>query len=225
MKFFRNKYLTLIFAFFYFFISCTEQEIRNKSFDYALYDVFKSEDINIYTNSSTNLLSDEELLIDINSHYGTNLVMPKNISYALENIDNVEDLKTYLISENLLTSKDIGYLSKFSEDIEINGFKEATLNFEENVLLDNVNNIEFEKYEMFVNSMKITNDIEPKIFQNDSDFLTKDPNWGCALAYVLFYFSIIGLIGGCASLIFCIAAWAGFLSAAANVMVKCAVKN
>lgn len=193
----------------------------NKSFDYTLYNTFIVEDINIYADlSKKSLKNNRELLDDINSHYGTNLAIPNNIYYAFENIDNIEDLKTYSISENLLSSKDYDYLSIFSEDFKVKGFEEGILNFEENVLSYNINNIEFKKYEVFANTMKITNDIEPIIFENYSCLMNNGP-LNCLLAYFLFYWATIGLIGGCATIIFCVAAWIGFVVAAGFVVAEC----
>ena len=77
---------------------------------------------------------------------------------------------------------------------------------------------------MFANSLKINNDVGENIFNNDSHLLRGDSNWSCALAYVLFYFALVGFIGGCATIIFCVAAWIGFVSAAANVVVECSEK-
>lgn len=223
MKILRNQYLILIFGTFYFFFSCTQYEIRNRSFDYALAKSFSLEDIVLYNSlseKSSVILNNEDLLNDINSHYGTNLILPESVYYAFDNIENVEELKTHLINQKLLTQKDYDNIVKFSEDTELQNLENGLVNFEKNVLSQNLNDIQFNQYQLFANSMKITSEIEPAFFEKDSLLMSKGP-WMCALAYFLFFWALIGLIGGCATIMFCIAAWFGFVAAAANVIVEC----
>ena len=226
LQYLRKSSLIILVSTFYFFISCSQYEIRNRSFDYALYKAFKLQNIEIYKKNAkktTDNQSSQEALDDINAHYGTNLVLPDNISYALVNIDNVEDLKNYLIAENLLTQEDYEYLADFSEQVKISDFEEGILSYEESVLSENLAVENINQHELFANSMKITNDIEPTLFQENSDYMSRGP-WTCALAYFLFFWAVVSLIGGCATLIFCVAAWIGFLSAWSFVLIECGKK-
>lgn len=57
-----------------------------------------------------------------------------------------------MLSENLLTSKDITIISEFTKDVENNSFEEGLIALEEKVFLDK--SIDYNKYEMFANSLK-----------------------------------------------------------------------
>ena len=57
-----------------------------------------------------------------------------------------------MLSENLLTSKDITIISEFTKDVENNSFEEGLIALEKKVFLDK--SIDYNKYEMFANSLK-----------------------------------------------------------------------
>lgn len=242
---FRKPYFSIFASILFLVFSCSQYDLTiNRSFSYDLYKAFKESNIKLIdfklnltsarvnSSKSSYLQSTIDLLQEINNEYGSDLTIPSHILEAMVNITDVEDIKTFVLNEGLLSFQDINTLESFVNTVETNDFQIAIETLEDEVISRNLSESEFQEFDDFASTLKIVNDEKPELFEStDGNFAktsnVKSQNAGiiaCLVAYVVWIAAIVGFVTGCATLVLCAFAVIGLVSATIAVVTKCSIK-
>lgn len=228
LKLLRNPKLIISSAIFMLFFSCSQYEIRNRSFDYALYESYKNSPvfekiINKVTSSKFQLKSKstielkKEVLRVVNEEVGSDLEftdeMYELIDYNGEEVLNIAHSKGWISTEDKIL------INSFNDDYNQQNFNVAIENFEKTTLSMNLSDEEFQKKNSFVNVMKL---VEAETTNSSKQLLSKSGSWDCFFAIVGWLISIVGLLA-CATIILCGFALAGYLIAVRNMWKQCGI--
>ncbi len=227
LKIFRKPYLALLLAGLVLFFSCEQYELNKpRSFNYALYKAFKERNIELINIDFKNSDNDKSLqfgqglLATLNNEYGSNLAIPDHILTALFTKTDIKDIKSFVVNEGLLSNQDVEDLRSFADKTETDNFQIAIDEFEQDIISRNLSDVEFEKFNKIASSLKITNEENSEIFDNNQ-FQARGP-WSCLLAYLIWVAALIGFVAGCATVFLCAIALIGLASASYNVITECA---
>jgi len=194
------------------FFSCSQYEIRNevieRAVDFSIYDSYKNGEIKLleYKRSDkklSNLNVYDDATKQVNEFYGTNIELPKNFFETFETNDKNYIKKTAL-KNGWINEKDLELADKIVEDITNESFDIAINNLQNKILTLNLTEEEFSKKNVFVNMLKIKNDISPlESYSNSGDYYQKSSGiWGCLWAVVVVELSLVSLLS-CATWIMC----------------------
>jgi len=221
LQLFRKPYLSIFFAFMLLFVSCKQYDIKNEAYSFSLeiYNKFKNSNIKtkkFFVPDGKYLSEEDELLKEINDFYNTNLDIPTHILTAMLEKDNVQDIGDFMIQNNLLTITEIDDLQNFALNIEEYGLDTAIKIFEITINASNISQETFDKYTQIVNTLKISDELYPEVFDVNKSAFT------CLVAYVLWVGALIGFVTGCATVFLCLVATASLVSATIHVVSECA---
>ena len=226
LKIFRSPKLTVISALSFLIFSCSQYEMNEtRSFNYALYKTFKEQGIKLIDldftdfSSRSSTLNGQDILLTLNNEYGSNLIIPDHILNAMFTKTDIEEVKTFVVSEGLLSNQDVDDLISFVDKTETDNFEVAIGEFEQDIISRNLSEAEFEKYDEIASSFKITNDENPEVFTSDNEL--NRGIWSCLAAYVVWIAALIGFVAGCATVFLCVAAGIGLAAATIDVVLEC----
>jgi hypothetical protein len=199
--------------------------IETKGFNYTLYNKFKESNLKLvglnFENLNQRTLQDGQILLNaLNNEYNSNLSIPNHILEAFMTKTDIEDIKTFVINEGLLSNEDVEELINFADKNQSNNFQVAIDEFEYNIISRNLSVEEFEKFDNIASSLKITNDENPEIFENSS---YQDRGiLRCLVSYLIWIAALIGFVGGCSTVFLCALALVGLAAASYDVVNDCA---
>lgn len=169
-------------------------------------------------------LSEAKIILqDINNMYGTSLNIPDNVLNAMMTKSSEDEIKAFLISENLINSQDIQLLSDFINDLKTNSFDVSIDEFERSVISLNLSQVEFEKYNIVANSFKILNDEKVNLFNNAQS--AERGVLSCIWNYVLWIFAVIAFFVACLgpqAIFLCVIAVVALLDQTLSTAEECA---
>lgn len=221
----RKPSLSIILASLVLFVSCSQYEIRNRAFDYAVFETYKNSPVfdKIYERvkadsfklrADSDLELKKEILNIVNSEVGTELNFSDEIFELLDY--NSEEVLGIAHNKGWISENDKTLINTFIFDYENNGFNIAIENFEDNVLDINLSEEEFLQKQSFANIVKLINS---EINLNDrSSFSVND--WDCFFAIIAWLICIVGLFA-CATIVLCTIALAGYGIAVRNLYIHC----
>ncbi|NCT10262.1 MAG: hypothetical protein GW772_09330 [Flavobacteriia bacterium] len=224
LKILRNPKLAVFAGIFMMLFSCSQYEIGNRTFDYAIYNAFKKGEVEIFRldfKKKSLELSSEQLLKDVNDYYGTDLKIPIELIDLLSNKNKSKSQETIIeaaLKEGWLKQSDIDLADKLFEDIGNKGFDIAIDDCKNEILSMNYTEEEFSKKNIFVNTMEILNDDQPFLFEN-STFKNKD-TWSCLWAIIVFILAFVSVLA-CVTWILCGFALYGLALATNDLVDEC----
>jgi tetrahydromethanopterin S-methyltransferase subunit B len=99
------------------------------------------------------------------------------------------------LQSGILNQEDLNLIKDLEHKLQNDDFTNVISNFEENVLNLNLSNEKFKIYNTFVNSLKLTNNLDPSLFQSN-DYSSRDGDLvDCVLATIAFIVAVIALVG------------------------------
>lgn len=229
LKIFRKSSFILISAIGFLVFSCTQYDLSSKrSFSYALYKMFKEQNLKLVEidfNNQGRITFQEikDLLEALNNEYGSNLSIPDNILDAMYNLTDYEDIKSFILNENLLNENDFINLEGFTESIGLDDFEVAIDEFEQEIISQSLSEEKFIEYDYLASSLKITYDEDPELFDNPNEVARGIG--GCLIAYVVWLAALVGFVAGCGgpqAILFCVSAVIGLASATYAAATACA---
>ncbi len=215
----RNSNLVIFSSVFMLLFSCSQYEIRNRTFDYALYNAFNEGGIKLFvddSNSEKSLESTKNLLSKINEHYGTDLQIPDNFIQSFLDKDK-ETILEISLENGWLNQNDINLNNEFIENINSIGFDSAINLFKNKTLSLNLSEEEFSKKNAFVNIMEITHNENPNLFETNS---LDNGGWPCFWAVAWFIIALIGMFS-CITWILCGFAAYALMEASDELVEQC----
>lgn len=220
-KFYGNPIFFLIIFFVSFLISCNEDvtETENKSFNYSVYNQFKT--INFrYGNSmnkSNTISSERQRLKNINNRFDTNLNFPDELTLLIDK--NPSEIEDIVVSNGWLNEDDIYLIDEFVADLKETNFNNALENYEENALSLNLSSKEFNDKMLTANVLLSLNQEHPETFQNTSNNFSEF-DWGCARAVVALSAASVAL-ASCSTGVACGLAVTAWVLAYSNYLDNC----
>ncbi|WP_438989388.1 hypothetical protein [Polaribacter sp.] len=231
LKTLRNPKLPIYASLFMLFFSCSQYEIRNRAFDYAIFDTYKNNPLfdkiyekvkadNFKLKANSNLELKKEILKIVNSEVGSELNLSDEI-LKLSDYDGEEVLEVAR-NKGWISENDKTLITTFNYDYENNGFDIAIGNFENSVLNMNLAEEEFLQKQNFANAVKLVNSEvnNSEIINLNGRVSFSAKSWGCFFAIVGWLVSIVGLIA-CATIILCTVALVGYAIAVRNLYNEC----
>lgn len=230
MKKFRNPYLSIALAFLVLFVSCSDestQVIDEKSFDFTAFESYKNTSLKInipneVLNIKNERLKYEQINIILNSELNSDIVITELDELYLNDNQSKSNISEY--PEVYLNDTDINLINSLESDLSSLDFNTAITNFQNNVIALNLSDVDFQKYNYFVNVLMLLENEEPGILTTSS-YLSKSP---CGEAIAAYSLATIGLsacwMSGPAAPFFCGAAIAAKVLAYRAMLRDCAVK-
>ncbi len=227
LKIFRNSNLIVCTSLLVLIVSCTQYDINNvsRSFDYSIYDDYKNDSSKIKLNNNfgdllyRTSIGDQNyaILQDINKEYETNIVLPDDFLDLHLDMSS-QEIQTKSLQLSYVTQQDLTLVNAFYENIENDGFNSAIEDFEDDVIALNLSNQEFERYNIFANSLKILNDQ-----LNFDEYVSR--GWVACLASIVSLSIAAFNLWTCLTPKRCILSFVAYVIAALNVAINCNVDN
>lgn len=243
MKNFRKPYLSMVMATIFLFVSCeqydlAEPDVINK-FDYSFFkknkdnpifeEIFKELSLNQnqIEKSKNTIERSRKVLSILNSKLDSKLNLPNSFLELTEL--NPKEILDKSLKNNWMTSIDVNLIKSFLLDFKNKGIDLAISNYESKVLKMNLNEIEFNKKNVFINTVMFMKYKQPqafyKDFNNDKEVLSKayeedEGLLACIFASIVLVGAVIGL-GSCVTVILCGLALFTFGYSFNNWMNKC----
>ena len=243
MKNFRKPYLSMVMAAIFLFVSCEQYDsvdtVKANKFDYELFNKNKNNPIfdkilkEISDSKSqlkkTNTITqrNREILNILNSNMKYKLNLPDS---ALELTEfNSKEILDKSLKNKWMTLEDVTLTNSFLKDFKSKGIDLAISNYEDRVLKMNLNETEFSKKNLFINTVMVLKHKKPDAFYKDFEtnkiVLSKsgaedEGVLACIIATIALIGSVAGL-AGCATVILCGISIVGFGVAFNNWMNKC----
>ncbi len=191
LKMLRKPYLAVLLSTLVLMTSCSvnSQLVDPKSFDYSVFEMYKSEgSLNTYDLGNRELVDYKNVLNEINVNFQTDLTINNlDLGYINSSFNRNED--------NYLNDTDIELVSELISNIRISNFTTAIEIFESQVLNMSLSQEEFEKYNNFANVMMIQVEEDPNLF--DISYSTRHESCGEAVAwYALATIALSACAGG-----------------------------
>lgn len=229
MKYFRKPYVSIFLSFTILFFSCTQYDIQSQKIkrviDYSLFEYLKTNSHqhyiphnqhNDYNRTTYDDIYINELLSsildEINLNNNTNLTLQSN----LPNLFEMSDSDIYTFAKNQIPDISFSIIDEFLVNLNDNTFEKALTIFEERVENSNFSDREFETYSSFANIISYVNDTYPNIFE-----ISDRSSTSCAIAIAGVILAGLGVILGCATIILCGIAVAGFLISIISMLDAC----
>lgn len=192
------------------FASCeqynSESNIAEQSFNYESFNSFKNSNhldniIRKISASNKNyadvsvLEMNKQILSSVNIELGTDISIPESALSMSLGMDADEVYKTAL-KNDWLNAQDVKLAKEFIDDVKKNGLDLAIENYESKVLDLNLSNEEFDKKNVFINTIKSIDYKNPKLFAINTNSHSKAVSWWrCALATTAIAAATAGLAG------------------------------
>lgn len=227
LKIFRNSNLIVCTSLLILIVSCTQYDINNvsRSFDYSIYDDYKNDSSKIKLNNNfgdllyRTSIGDQNyaILQDINKEYETNIVLPDDFLDLHLDMSS-QEIQNKCLQLGYVTQQDLTLVNAFYENLENDGFNSAIDDFEDDVIALNLSNQEFERYNVFANSLKILNN---EI--NFDEYVSR--GWLACLTSVVSLGIAAFNLWTCLTPTRCILSFVAYVIAALNVAINCNVDN
>lgn len=197
LKFLRNASFSVFLSTILLCISCSENSnsIEPNTFNFNTFETYKNTNLKI--GIPENILNNK----DINNRYEQiNLIINTKLGSDIR----LNDLdKLYLINYhfegnnsklplNFLNENDLILINSFENDISLTNFNTAISNLKNNILLLKLNDIEFQKYNYFVNVLLLIENQEPGIISNSKNYSYRLAN-PCDESIAAYSLATIGL--------------------------------
>lgn len=224
LKILRNQKLIISSAIFMLFFSCSQYEIGNRTFDYAIYNAFKKGEIEVFRldfKKKSKELSSEELLKEINDFYGTDINVPIELIDLLSNKNKYKSQETMIdevIKEGWLTQSEVDLSNQLVEDFDNKGFETTISDYKSEILSNNYTEEEFTKQNRFVNIMEVLHEDQPTLFEKNG--LQARGPWSCLWAIVVFILAYASVLS-CVTIILCGFALYGLALATNDLVDEC----
>ena len=243
MKNFRKPYLSMVIATVFLFVSCEQYDIIERvqinNFDYSFFknnkdnpvfeEIFKELSLNLEkcNKSKSQIEKNRKILETINSKLDSKLNLPNSFLELTEL--KPEEIFDKSLKNNWMTIKDVDLTKSFLIDFKSKGIDLAISNYERKVLKMNLNEVEFNKKNAFINTIMFMKYMQPQTFYKgfsiNKELLTKttvdeEGLLACILASIVLVASVIGL-AGCATVIACGLSLFAFGYSFNNWMNKC----
>lgn len=175
MKSLRKPYIPVFLASLILFVSCKSHETMNDNneiteneFTESSYSLAKNQ-----LNSFNQQVLDRTIYseIEMNSIIMNYLKSQNNVKYNFgENIikldpEFIDDNFDIAINSGFIDETDLIKLNQLAIDIKNNGFINAIRTFEQILLNENSSITKFKKYNIIIQSLKLTQDLDSSIFQ------------------------------------------------------------
>lgn len=206
IKFLRKPYLSIIIATLVLYASCHQYESPiledSRMFDYSQFDsakkIMQEQDYTSFDRmvfdhiDLESITSSEKLTIlnNINKPFGETPAIKTDVLDYFYN--DGEEIFEKGIKEHILTLKDKELMHSFASDMVSVGFEKAIQNFEQNVKLLKVTDLEFDKYNQFANQISIVNRV-----MVDVDADEEGGGWACAFAIAGYTLATIAVGTAC----------------------------
>ncbi|WP_430409756.1 hypothetical protein [Kordia sp.] len=218
-----RSYIAVVSSLLIMFTSCSQYEevsSENQNFDYSAHEFFTINQqflTNLTLSKSTSFLNiNQEILDNLNEEFETNLsypeLLPDLFGHDMEYILN-KSLKLGWINQY-----NVDLTESFLRDLIDFDFDYALKEFEKNALALNLSTEEFQKLNIFANTVKSINLYHPELFIAEN-ILAKG-FWGCAGATLALTAATAGL-SSCATIVACAGAIALHLVALNNFGTQC----
>lgn len=219
----QRSYIAMLSAILMLFVSCNQYDeavIEEQSFDYSAFHFLKTnnEFINSFTfnKSKSSQEISQEILNNINRELGTNVTYPEQL------FDLFDQDMEYILNKSLengwISQYNIDLSEEFLENLTNFDFDYALEKFEQNALALNLPIEEFQKLNIFANTIKSINLQTPELFRPEN--LQAKGFWSCAGATFALTVATAGL-SSCATLVACAGAVALHLIAFNNFGNEC----
>jgi len=192
MKFFRKPYFTLFLVSLILLVSCNQYDTDNPQ-------RFDDTDLKLVKNQLENftLISNKISDIDMNHQIMNYLQNQNNVNIEFSNVlyelnDKTTDEKIEItLQTGVLSQEGLALILNLENSFENDNFDIVVSNFEENILSLNLSNEKFESYNNFVMALKLTNSLDPTLFQSNDD--TARGGIDCVIATVAFVIAVAAL--------------------------------
>lgn len=203
-----------------FIVSCTqyEHDTAKSGFEYSIYTDIKDQSISFdlafltdfKEKKRTEEVDYEALLLTVNEEYNTNVTLPEDLFETISMSE--DDIQSIYLEHGFMDSKQIEVLDKLVIDIGNDGFDIALVKFEDNVLNLGVTQDQFDTYNVFANSIKTMNEVNPEIFVSNMQRTSKMDLFKCLAAIAGLGIAVFRL-NTCLTFTRCVVAYIGFLLA------------
>lgn len=212
----KNQILSIISAITILFvvISCStepdnKQQLNNE-FDYSIYENNKLQlhslvnRINDKTYRSESISKLEQATItinEINEEFNSNLEL-NNLDLDVINSNNInENWEEFYLNNGYIEQQQIDLINQFKMDVVQTDFNNAISNLESSILELNLNDRQFQEYNLFINTLYIMNDyfVNYESLGTKTTVLAREkPSWfadaGCAVAVAANAVATYGLV-------------------------------
>ena len=237
-KVFRNKKNIVLFGLSFLTFSCTQYKLNNKrAFDYAMYQAYVDNPVDMqkmeilkstlkkgFSKSELN----EQILNLVNEQYGANLEIPKKVLNISDL--NIDEMKSFSLSEGLISKKEIVMIDKLSLDIGYEGLDYALKILEDKVISSNLDEVSFKKYNNLAIGLKVVSEENPELFSSANKQFklhqkgqasAKIDILNCIVAIILWIAALVSFIPACATWILCGLAGFALTAATVDVILEC----
>jgi len=212
----KNQILSIISAITILFvvISCStepdnKQQLNNE-FDYSIYENNKLQlhslvnriNNKTYRYESISKLEQATITInEINKEFNSNLEL-NNLDLDVINSNNInENWEEFYLNNGYIEQQQIDLINQFKIDVVQTDFNNAISNLESSILELNLNDRQFQEYNLFINTLYIMNDyfVNYESLGTKTTVLAREkPSWfadaGCAVAVAANAVSTYGLV-------------------------------
>ena len=187
MKTLRTPFISILLLFTLFSISCDQSDSDRveRNFDYTILQEFQQQSINIsnFDFQGNRNLDLKSKLQNVNAHFGTELSIPDHILNELENPKSSEELKAFILEENLLSSQSLTGIENFVRTAEKEGFDLAFDQLEQDFLRQDVSNEEFKTLNNIANMLQIMHHEKSRLAINPIFNTESNINRSSAIGY------------------------------------------
>jgi hypothetical protein len=242
-KILRTPKLIVFISLSFLVFSCSQYELNKpKEFNLEVFNNFIENGID-FSNVSINDFSSPSLVKKanmisqltqvqntINQHYGTNINLSNETLNYIYSERDINKIKYYLQSENLMNSEDFHLYDNFVNNSKTIGFKSAMNNYENEIVSRDLSSNEFNNYNLIANTLNIIENQNPELFEIDT-YANKGfskvayGKWQCVFEYVFWVVSVVLAFAACAgpqALFFCIAGVANLVRQTLRTAEACA---
>lgn len=226
----RKPYFAVFISAIMLFVSCSDSDnsIEPNTFDFNTFETYKNTNLKIGIPENVSNIVDlnnryEQINLIINSELGSDIQLNELDQLYLNNYQfrsNNSELPLNFLNENDLT-----LINSFENDLSLTNFNTAILNLQNNILALNLDNIEFQKYNYFVNVLLLLENQEPGILSNSNSYSSRLAS-PCGEAIAAYSLATIGLsacwMTGPGAPLFCGAAIAAKVLAYRAMLRDCA---
>jgi hypothetical protein len=221
LKLIRKPQLSIVMSALILFVSCEQYDLNSTQakIDYSAYNQLKSMKIDfaIPLNESKSTNAEISMLIEetVNNEFNTDLNLPEDF-HSFHSYDG-DQMLNEAKQKGWISQKRENFLRAFFEDLKTVGVELAISNHEQRILDANLNEDEFARETLFLNTIKYLDD-EGTFNSNRS--IGSLENQSCWWAVIVFISATIGLVI-CVTVLACAIASIGYVNAGNNLVNEC----
>jgi len=187
----RKPYLAMFLASLMLFASCSQYENNTQAFDDTSLNIAKNQlnGFNLNSAKSSNIVNNHQIMDYMQEQNNVSIEFPESL-YELNDKTTDEKISIALQS-GVLNQDDLVIIQNLEISLRNDNFENVISNFENEIINLNFSTEKFEIYNIFVNSLKLSNSLDSTLFQSNNYAKSFD----CVLATIAFAAAAISLAG------------------------------